>query len=160
MKNTLTNSKSLSLRQSNTRNAGASLKVIVFEMGNLNLALRIESVYKVMSQIPIYGSGLNSVKIAQVGDREVTVVELHRRFFAPRGDYLVIIQNGKGELYGIPVAVVPVMREVPLSSVQVLPESYRHADLLAIASHVCHIPQQEAPLTIFLLDVEQLLPSS
>ena len=157
MKNTLTSSPP-SLKQSKTRDAVASLKVIVFEMGSLKLALRIETVYKVLNQIPVYGSGINGATIARVGDRDVTVVELHRRFFAPRGNYLTIVQNSKGELYGIPVVAVPVLMAVPLSSIQVLSESYRHSDLLEIATHVCHIPQEETPLTIFLLDVEQLLP--
>lgn len=160
MKNTLIQSKSSSLRQSNTRDAVASLKVVVFEMGNLKLALRIESVYKVLNHTPVYGSGVNGVGIANVGDHEVIVVELHRRFFAAKGSYLIIVQNSKGELYGIPLIAVPVLMAIPLSSIQVLPESYRNADLLAIATHVCHIPQAETPLTIFLLDVEQLLPSS
>jgi purine-binding chemotaxis protein CheW len=160
MKNTSISSKSPILNQSNTRNAVASLKLVVFEMGNLNLALRIETVYKVLNHVPVYGTGINGVRIAHVGDRSVTVVELHRRFFAPKGSYLILVQNSFGELYGIPVVSVPVLREVPLSSIQVLPESYLHADLLGIATHVCHIPQAEESLTIFLLDVEQLLPSS
>jgi hypothetical protein len=51
MKNTLVKSKAPGLRQSNTRDAAASLKIVVFEMGNLKLALRIESVYKVLNHI-------------------------------------------------------------------------------------------------------------
>lgn len=128
MKNTLIKSKSSSLRQSNTRDAVASLKVVVFEMGNLKLALRIESVYKVLNHTPVYGSGVNGVGIANVGDHEVIVVELHRRFFAAKGSYLIIVQNSKGELYGIPLIAVPVLMAIPLSSIQVLPESYRNAD--------------------------------
>lgn len=157
MKNTLIKS-TPSFKQSRTRDAVASLKVVVFEMGDLKLALRIETVYKVLNQVA-YGSGLNGARIARVGDRDVTVVELHRRFFAPRGNYLTIVQNSIGELYGIPVMAVPVLMTIPLSSIQVLSESYRHTDLLEIATHVCHIPQAETTATIFLLDVEQLLPT-
>jgi len=157
MKNTLVKSKAPGLRQSNTRDAAASLKIVVFEMGNLKLALRIESVYKVLNHIPVYGSGVNGVGIANVGDRSVTVVELHRRFFAAKGSYLIIVQNSKGELYGIPVTAVPALREVPLSSIRVLPPSYRDADIISSATHVCHIEQAEAPLTIFMLDVDLLL---
>lgn len=158
MKNTLIKSTS-SFKQSKTRDAVASLKLVVFEMGSLKLALRIETVYKVLNQAPVYGSGLTGVKIARIGDRDITVVELHRRFFAPRGNYLIVVKNSIGELYGIPVVAVPVLIVVPLSSIQVLSESYRHTNLLEIATHVCHIPQAETPLTIFLMDVEQLLPT-
>jgi purine-binding chemotaxis protein CheW len=48
--------------------------------------------------------------------------------------------------------------EVPLSRFRVLPEAYRRADTLEVASHVAVIPQHETPLTVFLLDVELLLP--
>ena len=151
-------------KHSNTNNAVASLKVVVFSIGNLNFALHIKTVYKVLNQTPVYSSGLNNVGIAHVGDRSVIVVDLHRWLFQSsitndqsEASYLIIAQNSQGELYGIPVAAIPALREIPLSSIRVLPESYRNADILGIASHVAVIPQVEVPLTIFLLDVEQLL---
>jgi purine-binding chemotaxis protein CheW len=48
--------------------------------------------------------------------------------------------------------------EVPLSMIRVLPESYRRSDMLEVTSHVVVIPQEVAPLTLFLLDVDLLLP--
>lgn len=165
MKNTLVKSNS-SLKQSTTGGAQATIKVVVFAISNLNLAFRIENVYKVLNQAPVYGLGLNGVGIAHLGDREVTVVDLHRQLFqssiitqASKKSYLIVAQNSEGNLYGTPVAVVPALMEIPLSSIQVLPESYRQADILGCASHFCHIPQVEAPLTIFLLDVDQLVPT-
>lgn len=167
MKDTIINSKSLSFKQSNTRNAVASLKVVVFEMGSLKLALRIDTIYKVLNQAQVYGIGLNGLGIAHVGDREVTVVDLHRQLFqssiineASKKSYLLVVQNSAGELYGIPVAVVPALIEIPLSSIQVLPQSYRHANILGMATHFCYISQEEAPLTIFMLDVDKLLQDS
>lgn len=142
-----------------------SLKLIIFEVGNLNLALPIESVFKILNYTPIYGSGVNQVGITHVGDFEVTVVDLYRRFFKSsqsqeyfRGNYLVVVQNKTGELYGIPVADTPILMEVPSSKIRILPESYRRADTLDVASHVAVIPQETAPLTVFLLDVDLLLP--
>lgn len=139
------------------------LKLIVFEMGSLNLALPIDSVYKVLNYTPIYGSGINQVGVTHVGEFEVTVVDLYQRFFKSistkeTGGYLVLVQNTTGELYGIPVAETPVLMEVSLSQVRVLPESYRRADTLDVASHVAVIPQETAPLTVFVLDVDLLLP--
>jgi purine-binding chemotaxis protein CheW len=141
------------------------LKLIVFEMGSLNLALPIDSVYKVLNYTPIYGSGINQVGVTHVGEFEVTVVDLYQRFFksistkeTETGGYLVLVQNTTGELYGIPVAETPVLMEVSLSQVRVLPESYRRADTLDVASHVAVIPQETAPLTVFVLDVDLLLP--
>ena len=164
MKNTLITSKHRSLKHSNTRDAATSFRVVVFKMGNLNLALRVETVYKVLNQPQVYGSGLNGLGIAHVGDRKITVVDLHWRLFqsgilteVSKKGYLIIVQNREGEFYGIPVAVVPALMEVSLAKIQVLPESYRHANILGIASHFCQIPQGEESLMIFLLDVEQLL---
>jgi purine-binding chemotaxis protein CheW len=68
-----------------------------------------------------------------------------------------MVKNTIGELYGIPVADSPLLIEVPLSRIRVLPESYRRANTLDLASHVAVIPQEGAPLTVFLLDVDRLL---
>lgn len=162
MNNTLTKVKP-SAKQSNSRDA-TFLKVVVFSIGNLKLALRIETAYKVLNQTPVYGIGSSGVGIANVGDRDVTVVDLHQQLFRSSNidegvnkGYLLIIQNKKGELYGIPVAGVPAVMEIPLTDIRVLPHSYRHADVFGFATHVCHIPQAEVPLTIFLLDVDQML---
>jgi len=141
------------------------LKLIVFGMGGLNLALPIESVHKVVNHTPVYSSGVGSVGVAHLGDGEVTVVDLYRRFFKesqisesePTG-YLVLVKNTTGELYGVPVAETPVLMEVPSSLIRVLPESYRRSDTIEVASHVAVIPQEVAPLTVFLLDVDLLLP--
>ncbi|PIG95323.1 chemotaxis protein CheW [Gloeocapsopsis sp. IPPAS B-1203] len=160
MKNAFANSNLHSRKHSHSQTAVKFQKLVVFGMGNINLALPSDAVFKVTNQVPVYGSGFNGVGLAHFGDRQITIVELHRRFFTAKGKYLIIVENKVGELYGIPVASVPTLIDVPLSRIQVLPDSYRHADLLAIATHVCHIPQAETSLTVFLLDVDQLLPSS
>lgn len=147
------------------RQVTPNLKLVVFVMGSLHLALHIESVYKVVNQTAVYKTGMGSVGVAHVGDREVTVVDLYRRFFKESQisssdlvSHLVLVQNTMGELYGIPVADTPVLIEVPLPMIRVLPQSYRGADTLDVASHVAVIPQEATALTIFLLDVDLLLP--
>lgn len=157
MKNALVKSKLHSLKHSRSQDAIESQKVIVFGMGNVNLAVPIDTVYKVVKQIPVYGNELSGVGITHIGDREVTVVELHRRFFAPKGNYLIIAKNKAGELYGIPITQVPTLMEIPQSSLRALPESYRHVDIFGFATHVAVISEVEPPMTIFLLDVDQLL---
>lgn len=149
---------------SQKRKAASLLKLIVFNMGRLNLALRIESVYKVVNHTSTYGSGLGAVGVTHLGEGEITVVDLHQRFFKASlisesnvSRYLIVVQNITGELYGIPVAETPALMEVPRAMIRVLPESYRRADTLDVASHVAVIPQDGTPLTIFVLDVDQLL---
>lgn len=146
-----------------SRQVKAALKLIVFTIGSLHLALRIESVYKVVERTPVYSSGLHHVGVAHMGDSEITVVDLNWQFFqsssiSASGGYLVILQNTIDEFYGIPVPNTPALMEVPLSLFRVLPEAYRRADSLEVASHVAVIPQGSVPLTIFLLDVQLLLP--
>lgn len=165
MNNSLINLHSPETQLQKQRQTTPTLKLVVFAMGGLNLALRIESVYKVINHAAIYSSGLLPVGVAHVGEGEITVVDLHRRFFkssltseSERRGYLVIVKNSTGELYGIPVADTPVLMEVPLSMIRLLPESYRRADTLDVASHVAVIPQEGAPVTVFLLDVNLLLP--
>ena len=166
MKNTLVQSKAASMQQAYRSDRIASVKMIVFTVGTFNLALPIEIVYKVLNQIPVYGSGLNGVGIAHVGDLEVTVIDLHRQLFqssiinetAKKG-YLLILHSKSTDLYGIPVASVPVLMDLPLASIRVLPESYRSGDILQMATHVCYLPEEETPLTIFLVNPEQMLQS-
>lgn len=147
------------------RQTASLLKLVVFNMGSLHLALRIDSVYKVVNHSSTYGSGIGAVGVTHLGNSEITVVDLHRRFFRSNpinssnfSAYLVVVQNTTKELYGIPVADTPALMEVPLSMIRVLPESYRCADTLDVASHVAVIPQDGASLTVFLLDVDRLLP--
>ncbi|HBB31288.1 MAG TPA: chemotaxis protein CheW [Cyanobacteria bacterium UBA8803] len=165
MNNLLVNSRSHEIVRFQQPQTTRSLKLIVFKIGDLNLALQIESVYKVVDRTPIYSSGINHIGVAHLGDREITVFDLHWHFFktsqirAPEpGGYIVILQNTPGELYGIPVAETPALIEMPLSAIRLLPESYRRADTLKVARHVAVIPQAGASTTIFLLDVDLLLP--
>jgi len=146
--------------QSDASYAAPALKVLVFSIGTLHLALRVEWVYKVLNATPIHGSGINGVGIAHMGDREVTVLDLQQRLFKSnsntetiQGNFLVVVQNTTGDFYGFPIESVPVLMDVPLASIRVLPDSFRHADTLGIASHVAVISQAETPLTLFLLDV-------
>ncbi|MBD1995049.1 chemotaxis protein CheW [Leptolyngbya sp. FACHB-541] len=150
----------------------SQIRTIAFSIGSLKLALRIEAVYKVLKQTPIYGTECNpssngdrnSIGIAHVGDREVTVLDLQQRLFhrdrrsetSLDNRYLVIAQTEAGKLCGIPVEAVPTLMEVPLSTIRPLPDSYRHAANLEIVSHVAVLPQAESSLTLFLLDANQL----
>lgn len=167
MKNTLLKSKAASLQQDSRSDRAATVKMIVFNVGNFDLALPIEIVHKVLNQLPVYGSGLNGVGVAHVGEFEVTVIDLHRQLFqssiineTSQKGYLLIFHSKGGDLYGIPVASVPVLMDLPLASIRVLPDSYRSGDILQMATHVCYLPDEEPPLTIFLVNPEQMLQGS
>ena len=142
-----------------------SLKLIVFALDRLNLAFPVEYVEKVIKQKQIQGSGINQFGIANLNEQQVTVIDLHRRVFQAAqpsnyftDGYLVVVKNAKNEFCGVAVEKTPVLMDVPLSRIRVLPESYRRLDTLDIASHVAVIPQETETLTVFLLDVNLLLP--
>jgi purine-binding chemotaxis protein CheW len=146
------------------REAATFVKIVMFKMGEYNLALHVNSVAKVLPQTVVYGSGQNGVGLIHLSDREVTVVDLQRRLFQSGSDldpakrgYLMLVQNQQGELYAIPVAQVPTLMDIPISCVRVLPESYRSADIFGFATHVAVIPATEPPLTIFMVDADRLL---
>ncbi|UBF24709.1 chemotaxis protein CheW [Kovacikia minuta CCNUW1] len=167
MNNYLASSTFDSAKQRNHQQATQSLHLIVFDIGNLKLAVPIQFTYKVANYSSVHGSGLNHMGVTHVDNLEITVVDLHRRLFKSDqtdefspDNCLVIVQNSMGELCGVPSANAPTLMEVPLSMIRALPPSYRRSDTLDIASHVAVIPQASSTLTLFLLDVDQLLSSS
>ena len=146
---------------SQTPAAVKHLKLVVFPVGKLNLALPIETVVKVVNRASIHGSGLNAVGITHIDDREIIVLDLHQRLFnvPPKiiARYLLIGQNPLGERFGIPVDNTPSLMEVPLPAIRQLPDTYRRADTLKIADRVAVIQQNSASMTLFLVDVNCLL---
>jgi len=148
----------------NNANNNALLKLLIFEVGKLILALSIQQVQKVVRNNPVYGSGLSYVNLTHLGDQEVTVIDLHQKLFkvsqteTSGTGYFIISKNVTGEPLGIAVAQTPTVIDVPLAQIRTLPESYRRADTLEIASHVAVIPQENnTSLTIFILDLERLV---
>ncbi|NJK49757.1 CheW domain-containing protein [Candidatus Gracilibacteria bacterium] len=152
------------LSQTPANQGQRSLKLLVFSVGQLNVALSVDIVKKVVDYTTIYSSGLNHMGMARIDDREITVVDLHKRLFNvsqpmpshSRG-YLVIARNSVGETFGILVSKAPSLQDIPISQIRTLPESYRRSDTLEIASHVTVISQQEGSLTVFILDVDRIV---
>lgn len=140
-----------------------SIKLLVFEIGELTLALPILQVQKVIRQTEVHGSGLSYVNLAHLEAEEVTVVDLHQKLFGDRLDlqestgFFIITKQAGRESLGITVAKSPSLIEVSLDRIRLLPDTYRHADTLEIASHVTVITQSETSTTIFILDLERLV---
>ena len=151
----------------------STVKLLVFSIGKLTLALPVDKVFKVTKYTPIYGSGMSYVNLAHIGKQEITVVDLHQKLFKISqdeligdGGYFVLTKSKQisyeetphtSEILGIRVVQAPSLVEVPLSEIRTLPRSYRYADTLEIASHVAVIPQEDRTTqTIFILDLESL----
>ena len=54
------------------------VKFLVFSIGNLNTALHIDVVQKVVNYSTIFSSGLNYYGLVNLGDEEITVIDLHK----------------------------------------------------------------------------------
>ena len=146
-------------------NNQTSLKLLVFKIGKLTLALPILQVQKVVRYHPVHGSGLSHVNLAHLGDREVAIVDLYQKLFkvslpqlSQTKGYFIISKNITGEPLGILVSESPTLVDVATTQIRLIPDSYRRADTLAIASHVAVISQEdETSQTIFILDLQQLV---
>lgn len=138
----------------------STLRILVLPMGSVNLGLSIDQIYRVMVYPEVFGQPGESLGLAQIEGQAVSVLDLHGEI-APRSpailpNYLVLGLGKSGERYGIPVAEAPSLVEVPLERVRRLPESYRRKVRLGIATHIVMVEENEQPLTIFLVDLDQL----
>lgn len=141
------------------------VKLLVFNIGKLTLALPILQVQKVIKHLPIYGSGLSHVNLTHLEDREVTVVDLHQKLFRTSlaaayntPGYFIITKNIVDEPLGIRVSEPPALIDVTTTQIRLIPDSYRRADTLEIASHVTVITQENQTCqTIFILDLTRLV---
>ena len=138
-------------------------KLLVFEIGKLTLALPILQVKKIVKQSEVHGSGLSHVNLTHLADQEVAIVDLHQKLFgvshtqAETSGYFIISKNVAGEPIGILASESPTLIDVPTDQVRLIPDSYRRADTLEIASHVALIPQGDATITVFILDLSRLI---
>ncbi|MGD1919119.1 MAG: chemotaxis protein CheW [Pleurocapsa sp.] len=146
-------------------NKNKSIKLLTFDIDKLTLALPILHVQKVIKYNPVHGSGLSYVNLVHLEDKDIAVVDLYKKIFKinlPEAiqtqGYFIISQEIAEEPLGILISQPPALIDVPTTQVRLIPDSYRHADTLAIASHVTVIPQANgSDRTIFILDLAKLI---
>ncbi|BBC24394.1 chemotaxis protein CheW [Pseudanabaena sp. ABRG5-3] len=139
-----------------------TLKFLIFSMGDLNLAMGIDSVVRIIPLPKIYRSGDKLLGIIIYEDQEIVVIDLYKKIYGQEANIMkgfLVIFGGIRSLYGITIATLPNVQDVALSSLQAIPADYRDRDTLGIASHMMQIPIKkfEEPQTVFLLDAELLL---
>lgn len=143
------------------QNKEEKLKFLVFTMGNLNLAIGIDSVIRIIPLPKIHRSGDKLLGIAMYEDQEVLVIDLYKRIYDQEKNIakgFLVIFLGKKSLCGITIDTLPNVEDVPLLSLQTVTSEYRDHDTLGIASHIMQIPiKKSEPQTVFLLDSELLL---
>ena len=137
------------------------LKFLIFTMGNLNLAIGIDSVIRIIPLPKIHRSGDKLLGIAMYEDQEVLVIDLYKRIYNQETNItkgFLVIFAGNNSLCGITINTLPNVEDVPLLSLRMLTSEYRDRDTLGIATHIMQIPiKKSEPQTVFLLDYELLL---
>jgi purine-binding chemotaxis protein CheW len=138
-----------------------TLKFIIFSMGDLNLALGIDSVVRIIPLPKIHRSGDKLLGITTYEDQEVLVIDLYKRIYGIEANItqgFLVILGGQSSLYGITIASLPNVQDIPVQSLQPVPTEYRDRDTLGISSHMMQVSIKKSdPQTVFLLDVELLL---
>ncbi len=143
--------------------SNAPIKLLVFEVGKLTLALPILQVQKIVKQNEVHGSGLSHVNLSHLAEEEIAIVDLHQKLFGVSltnqgtTGYFIITKDIAGEPLGIVLQQPPTLVDVTVDRIRLIPNSYRRADTLEIASHVTVIPQAETTRTVFILDLTRLI---
>ena len=141
----------------------SKVKLLMFTVGKLNLALPILQVQKIVKQNEVYGSGLSHVNLAHLPEQEIAIVDLHQKLFKvplPQSEgqgYFIITKSIDQEPLGIFVSQAPNLIDISQEQIRIVPNSYRRADTLEIASHVAIIPDDQTSLTVFILDLSRLV---
>ncbi len=145
-------------------------KAVVFMILGYRLALPVESIFKVIQVPRSPQDSIEDESVFLFNEQPLTVLDLHHqlakaktsRFVNPEtpvndpAHFLIITQMSPGKLCGIPVDTPPSLQEISLSTIHLLPPSYRQA-LFNLASHIAVLPKKESSQTIFLLDLQQAL---
>ncbi|MGK7943971.1 MAG: chemotaxis protein CheW [Microcystaceae cyanobacterium] len=142
-----------------------TLKILIFQVGKLQLGLSVDFVKKIIRGAEIHGSGTTEMGITQINNQDITVIDLHRRLFKQSQSlegmvhpFLILAKNTIDEVFGILVGETPTLIDVPFSNIRVLPDSYRRGDTLEIATHVAKAEENGQGITVFILDVDKLVP--
>ena len=106
---------------------------------------------------------MSHVNLAHLADVEIAVVDLHQKLFGisePKtasSGFFILSKKIAKEALGIMVNQSPSLIDLTASQIRLIPESYRRADTLEIASHVALVPQENSTQTIFILDLQRLV---
>jgi chemotaxis signal transduction protein len=101
------------------------------------------------------------VVITTYEDQEVVVIDLYKQIYNQEVNLtkgFLVIFAGKYSLYGLTIAALPNVEDVPVHKLQPVPAEYRDRDTLGIASHMMQVSIKKSdPQTVFLLDSALLL---
>jgi chemotaxis signal transduction protein len=151
-------------RRFNKQKAEATQQIITFSLGQEQFALPIQAVQRVVWLGKVYGDPYQTgVSLTLYQGQELLIIDVGHRIFGrrktanpqrPSQRYLVVVQNAKEELAGLPIDSQPKVQPVPQSSFKPLPQAYvTQGNVRCVSSQMVQLAEDEV---FFLLDPEQL----
>ncbi|MBE9187552.1 chemotaxis protein CheW [Microcoleus sp. LEGE 07076] len=129
-------------KQGNVKNAPQ--KLVSFELGNVNYAVPIERVQRVVKDFNPYGFLDNGQSLVRHQEELITLINLSKIFFSSRSiadcNYLIVCTLNKSDRLGIPIPDMPKILEVSEASFCEIPELYRQQQLPAVIEKLIRAP--------------------
>ena len=155
------------------RSTEKALRAIVFNVSEYVFAMPIGAVDKIVVSPPIINNMERGIGIVNLGSQTITVLDLRYKFdrnfseqsISPSScRFLILTKIKNGEICGILVCSPPFLTDIPLSSIQPIPNSYREVMGLDLTSYMAILPRKIAQQAdekdsqnIFILGMEQIL---
>lgn len=136
------------------------LQVVVFAIADYQIALPLKAVFKIT---PCPAQMSRAVDLLDLDGRAIHLLDLDRQLApetppTPR-PFLLLLQTPTAEQSGIPLAALPNMTTLAMSTIQRLPATAQATPLGQVCRYVSLPRQDRSPQgLIFLLDLGLVLP--
>jgi chemotaxis signal transduction protein len=147
-----------------------NIRAIVFSLSQQSqsdddrlFALPVEAVTKIIPCPPLKTKIKQGIGAIELDSQMLTIVDLGHKFnpesSIESSEFLILFQIDNGELCGIPVPKSPMIIDIPLNIIHVLPLSFRQVNDLNFATHMAIFPRQENAenCKIYLIGMTQIL---
>ncbi len=136
------------------------LPIVVFKLGHREVALPQNCIRRIIQTPSALDINEEGYGLMLWEGQTVTLVDLNRLASVPSATipFLVLFQSTTGPLFGIPVAEIPYLMEIPLTTIQPIPALYRETDPWQISDYIAILDQEDGPVTIYLIDLRHFPP--
>ncbi|WP_373533973.1 chemotaxis protein CheW [Microcoleus sp.] len=119
-------------------------KLLSFELGNVNYAVPIEKVQRVVKDFNPYGFLDSGQSLVRHQEELITLINLSKIFPSSRTltdfNYLIVCSLNKSDRLGIPIPDMPKILEVTEESFCEIPELYRQQQLHPVIEKLIRAP--------------------
>ena len=133
-------------------------KLVVFQVGNEHFAIPIERVQRVLKEFTPHGTLGSGRSLVRHQNETITLIDVSALFLAGSAssdsNYLIVCALNRGERFGIPIAEMPAILDVPLDQLSEIPELYRQGKLAPAVEKLIHSADGKA---IFYLNLDKLV---